>query len=134
MSSIGELESEVLEVLQDRKEPGTVGDVLSVIRKKRDVAYTTISTTLDRLHKKKLVERSAIPGRGGTKYLFSIGKNEKLKNSIIQSSLDRLTGAFGGMTYSTLYRNVSSLPKEDLERLKKQVDRALKARGKDGGD
>lgn len=134
MSSIGELESEVLEVLQDRKEPGTVGDVLSVIRKKRDVAYTTISTTLDRLHKKKLVERSAIPGRGGTKYLFSIGKNEKLKNSIIQSSLDRLTGAFGGMTYSTLYRNVNSLPKEDLERLKKQVDRALKARGKDGGD
>jgi predicted transcriptional regulator len=134
LSAIGELESEVLEVLQDHKGPSTVGDVLNVLRKRRDVAYTTISTTLDRLHKKKLVERSAIPGRGGTKYLFTIGRNEKLKNSIIQSSLDRLTGAFGDMTYSTLYRNVNSLSQSDLERLKKQVDKALKAREKKDGD
>lgn len=130
MSSIGELESEVLKTLNELGGKSTASEILAVLRKRRDVAYTTVSTTLDRLFKKKLVNRSQIPGRGGTQYIFSIGSNEKLKNRIVKSSLDRLTGAFGDTAYSALYGNIESMSRDDLERLKQQVDKALKSRGK----
>ncbi|HXQ93251.1 MAG TPA: BlaI/MecI/CopY family transcriptional regulator [Nitrososphaerales archaeon] len=120
---IGELESDVLEVLKTRGQ-GTAADVMEVLQGKREIAYTTVSTTLDRLYKKRLVERKALPGPGGTKYLFSLGKDEKLKRKIIESTIDRLTSAFGETAYSAIYRKLDSLPESELDRLKKQVDKA----------
>ncbi len=120
---IGELESDVLKVL---KAKGTVSaaDVLSELQRNREIAYTTVSTTLDRLFKKRLVERKALPGPGGTRYVFSIGKDERPKMQIVENALDRLTGAFGETTYSALYKRLETLSPDDLDRLKKQVERA----------
>jgi predicted transcriptional regulator len=120
---IGELESDVLEVLKERGQ-ASASDILEVLRSRRDIAYTTISTTLDRLHRKRLVDRKATPGPGGTRYLFSLGKDEKLKKKIVDSTLDRLTGAFGETAYSAIYQKLDSLPDDELDRLKKQVERA----------
>jgi len=120
---IGELESDVLEVLKIRGQ-ATAADVLESLQTKREIAYTTVSTTLDRLYKKRLVERKALPGPGGTKYLFSLGKDEKLKRQIVESTLDRITSAFGETAYSAIYRRLDSLSEEELDRLKKQVEKA----------
>jgi predicted transcriptional regulator len=120
---IGELESDVLEVLK-AKGQATAADVMEVLQGKREIAYTTVSTTLDRLYKKRLVERKALSGPGGTKYLFSLGKDEKLKRKIVESTLDRLTSAFGETVYSAIYRKLDSLPESELDRLKKQIDKA----------
>jgi predicted transcriptional regulator len=120
---IGELESDVLEVLK-LKGQATAADVMDSLREKRDIAYTTVSTTLDRLYKKRLVERKALPGPGGTKYLFTLGKDEKLKRQIVESTLDRITSAFGETAYSAIYRRLDSLSQDDLDKLKKQVDKA----------
>jgi predicted transcriptional regulator len=120
---IGELESDVLEVLKLRGQ-ATAADVLEALQEKREIAYTTVSTTLDRLYKKRLVERKALPGPGGTKYLFSLGKDEKLKRQIVESTLDRITSAFGETAYSAIYRRLDSLSEEELDRLKKQVEKA----------
>lgn len=123
MSSIGELESEVLAVLKE-KESATASDVVDVLKGRREVAYTTISTTLDRLYRKNLVRRRALRGPGGTKYLFSPSENERIKSTIIQSTLDRLTSAFGDTAYSAIYKHLQTLPPDELERLKKQVEKA----------
>jgi predicted transcriptional regulator len=122
---IGELESDVLEVLKSKGQ-ATAADVMESLKENRNIAYTTVSTTLDRLFKKRLVERKAMPGPGGTKYLFSLGKDEKLKRKIVESTLDRITSAFGETAYSAIYRRLDSLPEEELDKLKKQVERARK--------
>ena len=125
---IGELESDVLEALKSNGGQGTASDVLVELRKGREVAYTTVSTTLDRLFRKHLLERRAMPGPGGTKYLFVIGKDEKVKSKIVESTMDRLTAAFGDTAYSAIYKHLDDLSEEELERLRKQVDRAIKAK------
>jgi predicted transcriptional regulator len=127
MSAIGELESDVLSVLEE-KGSSTAGDVLEVLRKDREIAYTTVSTTLDRLHKKNLVGRKALRGPGGTKYLFTLSGDQRQKNKIIESTLDRLTNAFGEAAYSAIYKQLHTLPPAELDRLKKQVDKAKKAK------
>ena len=119
---IGELESVVLEVLKIKGQ-ATATDVMEALKENREIAYTTVSTTLDRLYKKRLVERKALPGPGGTKYLFSLGKDEKLKRQIVESTLDRITNAFGETAYSAIYRRLDSLSEDELDRLKKQVEK-----------
>lgn len=44
-----------------------VADVLAVLEKQRDIAYTTVMTTVARLHDKGLLERQ----REGKRYLYS---------------------------------------------------------------
>jgi predicted transcriptional regulator len=127
LEAIGELEAEVLEVLK-KKGQGTAGDVLEVLQKNREIAYTTVSTTLDRLYKKKLLNRKALVGPGGTKYLFTLSKDERRQTRIVEATIDRLTGAFGETAYSTIYKKLESLPDEDLARLKRQVEKARRSR------
>jgi predicted transcriptional regulator len=122
LSVIGELESQVLEVLR-KKGTATASDVLQVLRERRGLAYTTVSTTLDRLHKKGLVGRKTLSGPGGKKYLFSPSGDERLKRRIVESSLKRLTSAFGDTANSVIYRYLQSLPPSKYNGLKKQVQK-----------
>ena len=127
MESIGELEAEVLQVL-NKKEQATASDVLGVLEKKREIAYTTVSTTLDRLYRKKLVGRKALIGPGGTKYLFNRNKDERRQARIVDATIDRLTGAFGDYAYLAIYKKLESLPDGQLARLKKENKKAKKKR------
>jgi predicted transcriptional regulator len=120
---IGELESDVLGVLKE-KGNASASDILVELQKDREIAYTTVSTTLDRLYKKRLVERKPIRGPGGTKFIFSMGKDERARTQIVENALDRLTSAFGETTYSALFKRLETLPDEELDSLRKQVDRA----------
>jgi predicted transcriptional regulator len=45
--------------------------MLEEIDGERKMAYTTVSTVLDRLCKKGLVKRTKATSRGGAKYLYS---------------------------------------------------------------
>jgi predicted transcriptional regulator len=124
---IGELESDVLGVLKE-KGNASAADILAELQKTREIAYTTVSTTLDRLYKKRLVERKPIRGPGGTKFIFSMGRDERARTQIVENALDRLTSAFGETTYSALYKRLETLPDEELDKLKKQVERAKRRR------
>lgn len=125
MEIVGELESDVLEAL-GKKGQATAGDITDVLQKRRDIAYTTVSTTLDRLFKKRLVNRKALPGPSGTKYLFSLGKDERLRRKMVESSIDRLTAAFGETAYSAIYKKLDVLSPSELDRIKKQVEKRKK--------
>jgi predicted transcriptional regulator len=104
LKTIGKLEAEVLCILEFNK-VATVSDIMIAIRLKRDVKYSTISSTLDRLYKKSLVDRKVLPGPGGIKYLYSPG-NDKEKREIVEASLERLTRAFGATAYDAIYRKL----------------------------
>jgi predicted transcriptional regulator len=62
---LGPLESDVMAALWSRGE-ATVREVHDVLRAKRPIAYTTVMTTMDRLHRKKLLVRT----REGNAYRY----------------------------------------------------------------
>ena len=66
MQGLGELEEAVMGVLWQAQDPLTVRDVLSEINRSRALAYTTVMTVLDNLHRKGWVQRE----RSGRAYLY----------------------------------------------------------------
>lgn len=68
---LGPREKQVLALLREAGEPRSTRDVLSDLRAEGgDVAYTTISTVLDRLADKGLVSRDREVQRGTSRYLY----------------------------------------------------------------
>lgn len=57
MRRLGELEATVMDVLWRASEPMLVREVLDEIAKERSLAYTTVMTVLDNLHRKEWVVR-----------------------------------------------------------------------------
>ena len=66
MQGLGELEEAVMGVLWQAPSPLTVRDVLSEINRSRALAYTTVMTVMDNLHRKGWVQRE----RSGRAYLY----------------------------------------------------------------
>ena len=67
MARTGELEALVMERLWDRGEPMSVRQVLELVQRERRVAYTTVMTVMDRLHRKGVLDRE----EDGKAYLYS---------------------------------------------------------------
>lgn len=57
MPVLGELENAVMEILWAHRGKLSVREVHEVLRRQRDLAYTTVMTVLDRLSKKGIVAR-----------------------------------------------------------------------------
>jgi predicted transcriptional regulator len=54
---LGELEADVLSALWSSASPLSVREVLSRVKRRPPLAYTTVLTVLDRLHDKRFVDR-----------------------------------------------------------------------------
>lgn len=57
MRPFGELEAAIMHQLWQRDEPATVRDVLAALSGSRTLAYTTVMTVLDNLHRKGQLSR-----------------------------------------------------------------------------
>jgi predicted transcriptional regulator len=57
MRPFGDLEAAVMQVLWSRTEAATVRDVLAALQTPKPLAYTTVMTVLDNLHRKDAVTR-----------------------------------------------------------------------------
>jgi predicted transcriptional regulator len=60
MTGLGQLEAAVMQVLWESTEPRSVRDVLDSLNEERSLAYTTILTVLDNLHRKHWVAREKV--------------------------------------------------------------------------
>lgn len=56
----GELEAVVIERIWDRAEKTTVREVFDGLAAQRDIAYTTVMSTMDNLHRKGWLERERV--------------------------------------------------------------------------
>jgi predicted transcriptional regulator len=89
------LEADVLKILW-KKDHVKVREIYSILKKKRKVALTSIAVILDRLHKKRLVRRTAEPGRGGYHYIYSPRTSKSgFEHTAIESTVDKLISTFG---------------------------------------
>lgn len=121
--SLGELQADVLGAIQ-KLGKASAREIMTEISAQRQVAYTTVSTVLDRLHRKGLVKRSKVSGRGGAKYVYSYAAPPEMRASFVQRALDQLVSAFGPSVVPTIYDSLDHISKEESAQLKRKVNRA----------
>jgi predicted transcriptional regulator len=122
---LGDLEAAVLgSVVKLNK--ASARQVAKVLEPSRGLAYSTISTTLDRLFKKGVLGREEEIGRGGSRYIYMIRSEEKVRGKVVKGVVDRLLTAFGPSVLSTLNEYVDDIPKEELKRLEEKIQKGSK--------
>ena len=123
--SLGELQADILGALQ-RLRKASVRQIMEEISGQKKVAYTTVSTVLDRLYKKGLVKRTRTVGRGGAKYVYSYAAGADIKENLVQRSLNQLVSAFGPSIVPTIYNSLDQISKEEDEELRRKISRTRK--------
>jgi len=119
---IGELEAEILRVLKSLGN-ASAGEIAENMKSTRTIAYTTVSTTLDRLFKKGLVNRRMVAGKTGQKYVYSFVDDPGLEKQLVDAAVSRLVDAFGPSVTSTIYDKLNEISPGDLETLRTAVER-----------
>lgn len=114
-----ELEAAIMDVVWSRKlESFAVGDVLAVLEKRRTIAYTTVMTTVTRLHAKGLLSRV----RDGKRYLYSAKlTREQFLESTAREVPDGTVG--GRQAMAMLVEKVSEASASELDELEALIRR-----------
>ncbi len=118
---LGDLEAEVLSSVKNLGE-ASGSEVLKELRKNKEIAYTTVTTTLDRLYKKGLLNRKETLGRGGVRYLYSSKHDAEIEGKIVEGAIGRLLSAFGSHAVSMIYEKLEEVPKSEVKELKERVE------------
>jgi predicted transcriptional regulator len=122
-----ELEAVSMDVVWRRQMNSfAVSDVLAILEKKRDIAYTTVMTTVARLYEKGVLERQ----REGKRYLYSPKlTRERFLESTAREVLD---GAVGGpRAMAMLVEKVSEASLGDLDELEALIRQRREELGRD---
>ncbi len=114
-----ELEAEIMELVWARRLDGfAVADVQQLLSRKRELAYTTVMTTLARLHEKGLLARK----RDGKRYLYApkISRQEFLESTareVLDRSIDEPTA------FALLAEKVCDATASELDELESLIQR-----------
>jgi predicted transcriptional regulator len=112
----------VLNVVKQLKN-ATASEVQEQLRESRSLAYTTVGTTLDRLHRKGLLQRKRASGKGGLRYVYSFTGNSRLERVIVNKSIDKLVSAFGPSVASNIYVRLGEISQDEREKLKREIEK-----------
>ncbi len=124
---LGDLEAAVIgSVLRLHK--ASARQVAEDLEPSRGLAYTTISTTLDRLYRKRMLAREEKVGLGGSRYIYMLHAEEKVKGEVVKMVVDRLVTAFGPSVISALTDYVDEIPRDELNHLEEKLQRRSKQR------
>src|SRR5438105_10165133 len=124
---LGELELAVLRAVRGLGS-STSGTIYDEVRKSRDVAYTSVTTTLYRLVDKDLVAMR----KQSEKKVFYRVKEGRAYRKAMASMVDRVVDTFGGAAVSYILENPASLQRDQLASLKAQVERRRSKEKRDG--
>jgi len=115
---LGSLEKKVVAVLEDEGE-ATIGEIAEELDERDvDVAYTTVSTVLDRLHGKDMVDRRKEPYRGGSRYIYEY---VDIRDEYLSRVVDNLTTVFGRKGVVSLASEMDGLEDENLSEVKEDL-------------
>ena len=108
-----ELEAAIMDIVWTKRLSGfAMSEVVAVLEKQRDIAYTTVMTTLARLHEKGLLARE----RDGKRYLYTpkVSREEFLEST----AREVLDGAVGEhQALAMLVEKVSESSATELDEL-----------------
>ena len=118
---LGSLECDVMECMW-KVEEAPVQQIVTIINKKRPIAYTTIMTVMGHLVEKGLLTRVS----EGKRYLYKVAqtKEDFLKNSS-RNMVRRIINDFGDLAISGFMGEISKAKPEKLEELKMLLQEAI---------
>lgn len=124
---LGDLELAVLRAIRTLGQ-ATSGVIHEQVRKSRDVAYTSVTTTLYRLVDKGLV---AMRKESEKKVYYRVREGRAYREAMA-SMIDRVVDAFGGAAVSYLLDNPGSVPQDLRQRLNAEIGKRRSQERKDG--
>jgi predicted transcriptional regulator len=86
--------------------------VVEETNKKKNLAYTTIATILERLHEKGLVKKDT---SSFTVIFTPKQTKEEFSQRIARTLLDKFFGSFGDAAIASFAKSIDRLPKEKKE-------------------
>jgi predicted transcriptional regulator len=117
---LGELEAAVMDRLWSWDRPTSVREVLADLRDQRDLAYTTVMTVMDNLHRKGLLARE----RDGRAYRYRpTGSREEYTAALMEQAL-----ATGGDRTAALLSFVQRMEPAEIAVLRQALDSAGRRR------
>ncbi len=114
---LGDLEKQVMDRMWSWDRPVAVREILADLRPERDLAYTTIMTVMDNLHRKGVLTRE----KDGRAYLYRPVLSREAHTAAFMGEV--LAGA--NDRTMTLRRFVEQMPSEDAARLRAALDEHL---------
>ncbi|PZR98760.1 MAG: CopY family transcriptional regulator [Candidatus Chloroheliales bacterium] len=123
---LGPLEAEIMQVVWQMGQ-ATVSDVHRVLQSRRDIAYTTVMTTMSRLQAKNILKRTRV----GLSYVYSPAMpKDEFANAIVKSVLDSLSQEFGDSTFRYIVEYVQSSDEKRLAAFEAAVKERRGAKAK----
>jgi len=124
---LGELELAVLRAVRNLRS-ATSGAIYEEVKKTRDAAYTSVTTTLYRLVDKDLVAMR----KESEKKVFYRLKEGRVYRKAMASMIDRVVDTFGGAAVSYLLENPVPAETAKLGALRGPVERRKAREKRDG--
>lgn len=114
-----DLEADLMDVVWSKRlESFSVNDVLRVMSTRREIAYTTVMTTLARLHEKGVLDRK----RDGKRYVYDPRfTREQFLQETARELLDGLAGT-SARPLALLAERVSRATAADLDELERRIE------------
>jgi predicted transcriptional regulator len=124
---LGELELAVLRAVRNLGS-ATSGAIYDEVRKSREVAYTSVTTTLYRLVDKDLI---AIRKESEKKVFYRL-KEGRAYRKAMASMIDRVVDTFGGAAVSYILESPSTPPRDKVNFLRGEIEKRRSREKRDG--
>ena len=122
MRGFGDLEGPIMDRIWDRDAPVTVRDVFDELSAERTIAYTTVMSTMDNLHRKGWLTRE----KDGKAYRYTAtASREEYSARLMREALDG-----GGDTEAVLSHFVAQMGGAESEVLRTVVGRLTRGRAR----
>lgn len=111
---LGELETEIMEIVWKEQRPISVSEVVRVLSRKRKIAYTTVMTVMGRLTKKGLLKRTSV----GKAYLYKPTYSKE--TFLIRTSrqiIRNLASSFGETAIAHFAEELRNIPSDKKRKL-----------------
>ncbi|MEZ4458368.1 MAG: BlaI/MecI/CopY family transcriptional regulator [bacterium] len=118
-AALFDLEADIMEVVWGRRwDEFAVSQVHEVLASERDIAYTTVMTTVSRLFDKELLARR----KDGKRYLYSpVLTRDEFLRAMTREVLDRLPAVARDEAVSYLVDSLGDADAETLDRLEQLI-------------
>lgn len=133
-SELGPLELAIMQLMW-KNQSSTVREIYEELKKQRKIKITTVSTTMNRLHEKGLLNREMRTGKGGIFYIYKVKTTkEGFERKTSKTLADQLFQTLGSSATLRIIEELSKKYNEDeldkllqeLEKLKKDNKRRKK--------
>jgi len=117
--TLGDLESDVMQRMWAHDGPMAVRDVLNELNRDRTLAYTTVMTVLDNLHRKGMVTRR----REGRSYIYAVAFSQsEYAGRLIADAAGKAGDRVGALLHF-----VDGLDPAEMRELREALDQTQKA-------